>query len=99
MSRYVYVLKCHKFYKIGIATDIKKRMSSLQIGNPYQITLVEKYKIPPEKCLYFEQEIHRVLRGCRKHVRGEWFTLGDEVLDVIKNRFKLVENFYNKRTE
>lgn len=82
-NRLLYVIKCNKFYKIGITDNINYRVTSLQIGNPY--------KLGTYLCSYFdnaedvEKELH--IKFKKKHVRGEWFELNKDDLDYLKELF------------
>ena len=97
---FLYMLRAGNtdYYKIGVSVDIKKRMQSLQIGNPHRLTIYESVYT---KCRYLEGEIHRKLKQYR--VQGEWFHFDK---DVIKNislkRYRDSSNareYYLKRKE
>ena len=90
---YIYIIKCHEYYKIGIATRVNKRLSELQVGNPYKIELVERFEIDPHYILSFERRLHAILGGW--NVRGEWFELNPAELDAIKDYCKTAERFAN----
>jgi hypothetical protein len=92
--RYIYILRCHTFYKIGIASDVKQRICQLQIGNPYKIELVECFEIDAQYVAKIEKDLHRVLRN--KNVSGEWFRLGDEVLEVIKDYCRAAQKAFRE---
>lgn len=69
---HVYILACAGFVKIGIATDVQKRIAGLQIGNPQKIELV--YTLAPcprSEALRIEQRAHRKLKAF--NASGEWF--------------------------
>ena len=58
--------------KIGIARNIKKRMDTMQTGNPFKLNLLAA--IPCENRLqaqYIESSLHRFF--AKQKVRGEWF--------------------------
>jgi len=61
--------------KIGVATDLKKRPSMLQVGNPAKLKIVAALPLfkggAPGELAYTERHLHRQLRPAR--VRGEWF--------------------------
>lgn len=57
--------------KIGIAAEPRKRLSQIQIGSPFEITL--KKTAMPRNALRVEQYLHRVFSEYR--MRGEWFDI------------------------
>jgi len=64
--------------KIGYSTNVKERLSGLQIGSPVKLLVIGSF--PGE----FEHEarLHKFLEKYRSH--GEWFYMADEVIDVIE---------------
>jgi len=73
-KKVVYVITAGEFgdiYKIGIASDIKKRIKALQTGCPYVLYAVTSYKV--KKPATVEKMLHLVY--CSKRIRGEWFRL------------------------
>jgi len=70
----LYVFKCQSFAKIGYAKNPWRRLLSMQIGNPYEITTHSLWASPAAE--YAEKLLHYKFQGYR--VRGEWFS--DEVL-------------------
>lgn len=84
---YVYIVRCNEFYKVGIAHEIKARLSSLQIGNPYKVELMYAFR-----CNYprqIEQAIHEMLED--NHIRGEWFELDTDALMDLMGKVLLFE--------
>ena len=75
MSR-VYILKSGNLYKIGKTNCLKKRLASLQCGNPQKIEVVFEAKVKDaqrvEKLVHKKYQEHRI--------RGEWFDLGGSIL-------------------
>lgn len=63
--------------KIGIATNLGKRLRGIQIGSPFRIVLLAQ--MPGS---YFDE---RLLHGQFKelHLRGEWFRRGDALMQFI----------------
>jgi hypothetical protein len=76
--KFLYIIKCNEFHKIGIATDIQERFLALQTGNPYKLQLVDCFQIPNARKV--EQHLHRKYANLRE--LGEWFRLGD---DSVRN--------------
>lgn len=56
--------------KIGVTTDLRKRLKDLQTGSPIPLTLL--WKTPGTRGL--EAEVHTFLDPYRTH--GEWFDFG-----------------------
>lgn len=73
--------------KIGVAEDIKKRISQLQTGNPNEIRVLLMIGCPNgqtgyrERDLAIERELHH--RFARYRVSGEWFRPSHELLKLI----------------
>jgi hypothetical protein len=79
--RYVYLLECNGFVKIGSAANPALRRGDLQVGNPYPIKLLWKKSFPDAYLV--EEKLHAYFAD--KGVRGEWFSLGlDPVCQVEK---------------
>ncbi len=76
---FIYLLKCGKFYKVGIATDPDARRAQCQTGNPHEIRLIASWKSPDAYAE--ERSIHELLRPY--HHRGEWFKLPRELVDKL----------------
>jgi len=70
--------------KIGHSRDIKLRLSKLQSGYPYKLTLLGYVR---GGC-YEEKRLHKVFRKHR--LNGEWFLPSRRVLTVIS---KLIKKF------
>lgn len=82
MSEKVYVMSCGEYMKIGIATSIVARRSSIQAGNP-EIVRVEYY-VNRSHARPIERRAHEKL--LHKHHRGEWFKCTvDEAIDAVKS--------------
>lgn len=77
--QYLYLIRSQSFYKIGIANDVKSRLSQLQTGNPFPLELVACYDF--EDAAPVERVLHMKFDSCRG--RGEWFTLDDEKISVF----------------
>ncbi len=79
----VYLLECQGYYKIGRTAnpDVSARLSSIQTGNPFWITLVDSAVVP--NCCEVERELHKRFDAYR--VRGEWFKLPDEALTDVRS--------------
>lgn len=76
----IYILYSCGYYKIGITTNIDKRISDLQTGNPFLIQLVFFKIINDASAL--ESELHKKYKN--KNVLGEWFWLNNEDIQDIR---------------
>lgn len=80
---FIYIVQAGEFVKIGIAVDVKVRLSELQVGCPYQMSLLRFWRsLKPARD---ERMIHHKLKPYR--VRGEWFKLPELVLAAIMSEF------------
>lgn len=80
MACYVYIIKCNngKNYpiKIGVADNPEKRMSELQTGSPYGLTLLSKIEMPSRQAAYdLECWLHKRFKSAQ--MNGEWFRSND----------------------
>jgi hypothetical protein len=76
----VYLLHCNGLYKIGLGSDVKKRIKQLQTGTPFEITHI--HTVPTATPDVLEAELHA--RFAHKRVRGEWFALDAGDVAYIK---------------
>jgi len=88
-KKLVYLLECgEKYYKIGIAQRMKKRLSSIRTGNPFPVHVVTRCLVKEAHRL--EKEFHHRLK--KRKVSGEWFNLSpEEVIEIciiINSPFK-----------
>jgi len=76
---YIYIIQSeNKLYKIGISTNPRKRLSTLQTGSPVPLKLLIQF----EGCDDDEKQLHDLFIHRRQ--RGEWFRLSDDDLASIK---------------
>jgi len=79
----IYFVLCEDFVKIGKTKDIKKRLNSMQVGNPYTLELL--FEI--EEDILTESIIHGYFKKKGKHHRREWFIydlLTEEVIHELQ---------------
>ena len=68
--------------KIGIASDIKNRFNTLQVGSAYELTITHLiYTETLDEARDLEREYHSALR--EYNIRGEWY---DE--NIVENYYK-----------
>lgn len=71
----VYFIRCNEYVKIGTSqVNFMDRLSTLQIGNPYKLTL--EYFILGS--YQEEKELHYLLKEHKVPGHGEWFKISKE---------------------
>ena len=68
-------------FKIGFSTDLKKRLSELQVGNP-DLLVVYKTINASESV---EHELHDYFASY--HIRGEWFSVTPDMINCICKKY------------
>jgi len=66
----LYIMQCQGNYKIGRSNDVENRVSSLQTGNAYPITIHSRWKDQGK----FEKLVHAKAELFLKREIGEWFS-------------------------
>lgn len=75
--RYIYLIQCGAYVKIGVATEVEARLSELQIGNPAKLILIWKSSYFTRAQAYrIERRTHGLLASYR--TSGEWFQVDPE---------------------
>lgn len=69
----IYFIMCGDLVKIGTASDVRARLSSMQTGNPAQMSLLGEILGGRD----VESDLHRRFGALR--VRGEWFQYSGEL--------------------
>ena len=85
---FVYIIQCHDFVKVGVASNVAKRMYGLQTGCPYELRLLASWM--SRHAIRDERRLH--LKWRRYEVRGEWFQVpyGELVAAMNANTFEQV---------
>jgi len=83
-TKFVYLARVGKYYKIGSTGNIKKRLAVLQASNPRKVHLI----IAAVFVDYKDVEKTMQKRFQKKRVSGEWFELSKEDVSFI---FKMIE--------
>lgn len=75
---YLYVIESPQIglSKIGIASDINRRLGELQTASAYPLVVRVGLTVPAGTELTFEKCVHRMFSGQRTH--GEWFKLSED---------------------
>ena len=85
---YIYVLRHENMdlFKIGRSTNVKHRMTELQIGNPFELVLMGTFKFA--RYVATERRLHKKLEDF--NFRGEWFRCSyDKIVFEINEEMKL----------
>ncbi len=73
--------------KIGVANNVSSRLSELQIGNPFELSIVAIIPFSSrKKAESFEKKIHK--RFVDQRIRGEWFA-GNININKLMTRWDL----------
>jgi len=62
--------------KIGHTSNIEERLSTLQIGNSYELIIIKTIFCPNIDSAINLEHIYRELYK-KNHIRGEWFNIPD----------------------
>lgn len=81
---YFIKLNGHDIYKIGVSSNIKRRLYDIDANSPFGVTLLNHYFF---KNVYeMEEMIHDNLKDNK--LRKEWFKLDKEHLKLLTNQVK-----------
>ena len=76
---YLYVIRCLDYYKIGYSKNPSKRLTSLQVSNPFDLQFLILHKCRDAKSI--ESQLHKQYEKLK--IRGEWFALThNEILEI-----------------
>jgi len=87
---FVYVVRSGDYHKIGVASDISKRIKALQIGNPIKIKLTLIIKNSEMDAYLLEKCLHEVFEA--KRVSGEWFVLTNDDIAFLGREYHSVHH-------
>lgn len=74
----VYFIQSGTRVKIGVATNVRDRLSGLQIGSPEPLHVLA---VIENAGLSEERELHA--KFARHHIRGEWFSLDGDLAAFV----------------
>ena len=81
----VYCVECQGYYKFGVTSNaMKKRLISLQTGNPFDITII--WVARSNKIRKYERQIHKIIKS--SHHRGEWYDIPQILAKQLRNIVK-----------
>jgi len=67
--------------KIGVASNVDRRLDTLQTGNHMELFLVAKIKCQSKTHAYsIENALHKKFKG--KRIRGEWFMPNIKISEI-----------------
>lgn len=78
-SRFIYVVSCLDFVKIGIAKRPRDRLNNMQVGCPLELKIIAEYLTHNPK--QDERRLHDLLD--KFLVRGEWFKIPDNLIAAM----------------
>lgn len=89
LDKFVYVILCQSFVKIGISDRPDKRLMEMQVGCPFELKVIARYPSPNAK--HDESRLHDLL--VKFHVRGEWFKIPDSLIAMMVKAGTVAELF------
>ena len=98
---YLLAIRDLNVYKVGISSNVEKRIKTLQTGCPYKLEILKTFQSP--KASKIEKVLHRQYSSKKideneYSLKGEWFYLGiktiinfKEICSQIEFDLKLIE--------
>lgn len=71
--------------KIGITSDIKKRLTELQVGNPKRLRILKTFELKDDYAPSAEDSLHHSFRFTR--MSGEWFKPTKFMMKVFESLY------------
>lgn len=68
---YIYAVSCDPYIKVGIASNLQRRLADIRALNPYKAEIVAAVAVQPRAAGLAEYKAHTALAS--RHHRGEWF--------------------------
>lgn len=90
-KEYIYLTKADCGYKIGRTTQPNKRPLSVAGNMPIKLSVIAVIEVPNSKDA--ERRLHWIFSD--KRLRGEWFALTDEDVELVKGYPSSLENLPN----
>lgn len=75
----IYFIGCGEYVKIGKSNNTQLRLKTLQVGNPYPMTLLKEVDVLDK----VETFLHKKFAHLK--TRNEWFLLDTELMEFIEN--------------
>lgn len=82
-KHYLYAISNGEQVKLGMSSDVNKRIKALQTSSPSELVLLWKYYIAntPSEAIKVEKMLHRACKEFR--IRGEWFD--KKCIDIVNS--------------
>lgn len=80
---YIYFIRAGDAIKVGVTTDVAKRMMAIQVGNPHKILLLHSINLSKKHVREIESEIKTIFH--KTVLNGEWFQANQCIIDFIAN--------------
>lgn len=80
-EKHIYLLECGGKYKIGISSDVNRRIKELD-KRPFKINILAKSELTT-KAYKIEQDLHHQYE--KNRINGEWYELTDDDIKEIKS--------------
>lgn len=95
---FVYLMRCDRYVKIGIAADVEVRRERLQLATPLEVTVGSKYGFRDRRYAFMtERSAHEELAALRTY--GEWFDMEFDLADhVVRETAKAARKLMRSRT-
>ena len=78
---YLLKIKGKSQYKIGVTTNLEKRLTQISPKMPFALNV--EHKIKSDKIYSLEEKLHNKFKD--KHIKGEWFELNKDDVNYIKS--------------
>ena len=74
-KHYLYAISNGQEIKLGMSSDVNKRLKALQTSSPAELVVLWSYYIAntPADAIKIEKKLHRACKAF--HIRGEWFSM------------------------
>lgn len=82
-KHYLYAISNGQEVKLGMSSDVNKRLKALQTSSPSELVVLWKYYIAntPADAIKIEKKLHRACEDYR--IRGEWFKM--DCIDIVNS--------------
>jgi hypothetical protein len=71
--------------KIGVSCNVESRLSKLQTGNPYKLSVKAVFPCKDQdEAFMIERTLHWLTKKKYRHIRGEWFYIYGSWAKLIK---------------
>lgn len=82
----IYLIKCEHYYRIGIATNLNSRLTTMRNANPFDIELIDS--VFTNDFVDIELKLHS--RFAAQLHRDEWFLLSEDDVEGILELFQAI---------